>query len=68
MTTTSGCTAVRAASWYRKSLPAFTDALATVRRQLWAPGIFHGSRQRLDPAKISAATLNILIDVDYYAA
>jgi hypothetical protein len=34
--------AVRAASWYRKSMPTFSDALATVRRQLRAPGIFHG--------------------------
>ena len=43
--------AVLTASWYRKPLPTFSDALANVHRQLWAPGIFHGSRQRLDPTK-----------------
>jgi hypothetical protein len=26
----------RGASWYRKPLPTFSDALAVVRRELWA--------------------------------
>jgi hypothetical protein len=59
---------VRIASWYRKSLPTFSDALANVRRQIWTQGNSHGSRQGIDPAKISAATLNILIDMACYAA
>ena len=37
---------VRIASWYRKSLPTFSDALACVRRQLWAAGNLSGSRYR----------------------
>ena len=44
--------AVRIASWYRKSLPTFSDALASVRRQLWTIGNLSGSRQMLDPPKI----------------
>src|SRR5208283_2679707 len=59
---------VRVASWYRKSLPTFSDALAAVRRQLWTPGNLQGSRQGIDPAKICASTLNVLIDMACYAA
>ncbi|CAH2598656.1 transposase [Rhodovastum atsumiense] len=60
--------AVRLASWYRKSLPTFSDALAAVRRQLWTHGNLRGSRQMFDPTKIPAATLNTLIDLACYAA
>jgi hypothetical protein len=59
---------VRIASWYRKSLPTFSDALASVRRQLWAPGNLSGSRQILDPTKILPPQLNALIDLACYAA
>src|SRR5271157_442970 len=59
---------VRVASWYRKSLPTFSDALAAVRRQLWTQGNLQGSRQGIDPAKICPSTLNILIDMACYAA
>ena len=41
--------AVRIASWYRKTLPTFSDALASVRRELWTAGNLSGSRQILDP-------------------
>jgi hypothetical protein len=60
--------AVRIASWYRKSLPTFSDALASVRRELWAPGNLSGSRQILDPTKIPSPQLNALIDLACYAA
>ena len=60
--------AVRIASWYRKSLPTFSDALASVRRELWAAGNLSASRQMLDPAKIPSAQLNALIDLACYAA
>ncbi len=59
---------VRVASWYRKSLPTFSDTLASVRRQLWAQGSFQGSRQSLNPTETSPATLNTLIDLACYAA
>ena len=59
---------VRIASWYRKSLPTFSDALAHIRRQLWTRGNFQASRQGPDPTKISPATLNTLIDMACYAA
>lgn len=59
--------AVRIASWYRKSLPTFSDALACIRRQLWVPGNLSGSRQRLDPTRIPSAQLNTLIDLACYA-
>jgi len=60
--------AARIASWYRKSLPTFSDALASVRRQLWATGNLSGSRQMLDPTKIPSTQLNALIDLACYAA
>jgi DDE superfamily endonuclease len=60
--------AIRIASWYRKSSPTFSDALATIRRELWASGNLSGSRQMLDPTKIPSARLNTLIDLACYAA
>jgi hypothetical protein len=59
---------IRIAGWYRKSLPTFSDALACIRRELWAPGNLSGSRWRLDPTKIPSAQLNTLIDLACYAA
>jgi hypothetical protein len=59
---------VRVARWYRKPLPTFSDALAGIRRQLWATGNLSGSRQILDPTKIPPARLNTLIDLACYAA
>jgi len=56
------------ASWYRKSLPTFSDALANVRRQLWMKGNWRGSRLAADPATIPSATLNTLIELACYAA
>ena len=60
--------AVRIASWYRKSLPTFSDALANIRRELWTRSILRGSRRSPDTAKISPATLNALIDLACYVA
>jgi hypothetical protein len=59
---------VRTASWYRKSLPTFSDALASIRRELWTASNLSGSRQILDPTKIPPARLNTLIDLARYAA
>ena len=60
--------AVRFASWYRKSLPTFSDILAHVRRQLWADSNSEISRWACDPTQTHSATRNILIDIACYAA
>src|SRR3954467_6509329 len=59
---------VRMASWYRKSLPSFSDALANVRRQLWMQGNLRGLARAPDPARMPATTLNTLIELACYAA
>ena len=60
--------AVRFASWYRKSLPTFSDILAHVRRQLWADSNSETSRRAREPTQIHSATRDILIDIACYAA
>ena len=57
----------RSASWYSKSLPTFSDALAAVRRELWAGRGLRMSSQILDVAKLSGANINSLINVACYA-
>jgi len=59
---------VRTASWYRKSLPTFSDALASVRHLLWTEGNSRRSRSAPDPTTMSPATLNTLIELACYAA
>jgi hypothetical protein len=58
----------RTARWYPKPLPTFSDALAAVRRELWAGRSFETSSQIHDVAKLSHVTLNSLINVACYAA
>jgi hypothetical protein len=65
---TTRAPAVRLASWYRKSAPTFSDALANIRRELWTGSILRASRQMLDPTKIPAPSLNALIDLACYVA
>jgi hypothetical protein len=60
--------APRAASWYPKPLPTFSDALAAVRRELWTGYHFQTSSQIQDIVKMPAGTLNSLINVACYAA
>jgi len=59
---------VRTASWYAKTSPTFSDALATIRRQFWLPRILQRSPREFDPRKIAPATLNTLIELACYAA
>jgi hypothetical protein len=59
---------VRIASWYRKSLSDFSDALANIHRQLWLRGNLQMSRPEFELAKITPATLNTLIDTACDAA
>jgi hypothetical protein len=58
----------RAASWYRKPLPTFADAVAAVRRELWTRHDFHTSAWATDVVKIPRTTINTLIDAACYAA
>jgi hypothetical protein len=58
----------RQASWYRKPLPTFADALASVRYALWDAMISSTSTQASDTVKTSRAVLNRLTDLACYAA
>ena len=58
---------VRQAAWYVKRLPTFSDALATVRRQLWREVGFHTSCSEADSVKVDRALLDRLTDALCYA-
>ena len=57
-----------AASWYRKPLPTFSDAIAAVRRELWTSHNFNMPKINPDLVKIPRATINLLINAACYAA
>ncbi len=58
----------RSATWYSKPLPTFSDALALVRRQLWANHDFRISAPKAEIVQIPQTTLNALIGAACYAA
>ena len=58
----------RAASWYHKPFPTFSDAIATVRRELWTNHDFYTSAVAPELVKISRPTINSLIYAACYAA
>lgn len=59
---------VRQAAWYVKRLPTFSDALATVRQQLWREVGFHTSHSEAESVKVDRALLERLTDALCYAA
>jgi hypothetical protein len=59
---------VRQAVWYHKPLPTFVDAIAIVRRHLWASPHFYMSPTKADMVEISCALLNRLTETLCYAA
>jgi len=59
---------VRQAAWYVKRLPTFSDALATVRQQLWREVGFRTSHAETDSVKVDRALLERLTDALCYAA
>ncbi len=63
-------TAVRphCAAWYYKSQPTFSDALAAVRRVLWTPQDFCGSRHRTERVEIPALLLKRFVETLCLAA
>lgn len=61
-----GC-AIRSTAWYSKSLPTFSDALALVRRHLWASLTFQISTQETDMVKVPRVILDRFQDALCYA-
>jgi hypothetical protein len=59
----------RQAAWYHKARPTFSDALALVRKELWAQEeIFYGSPAQSDTIKVPRAFVERLTDAVCYAA
>ncbi len=59
---------VRRAAWYDKRLPTFSDALALVRKDLWAQETFRGSLSDTDTVKVPRAFVERLTEAVCYAA
>jgi hypothetical protein len=60
---------VRQTAWYYKSHPTFSDALALVRRQLWAQEpTFYSAPSATDMVKVRREFLERLTDAVCYAA
>ena len=61
--------APRQAAWYHKRHPTFADALALVRKELWAQEqTFYGSPAHSDTVKVPRAFVERLTDAVCYAA
>jgi hypothetical protein len=58
----------RQAAWYRKRHPTFADALALVRKELWAGATFYGSPAHGDTVKVPRAYVERLTEAVCYAA
>jgi hypothetical protein len=65
-----GSRAIRRAAWYEKSHPTFTDALALVRKQLWAQEwvTSYGSSAEAETVKVPRVFVERLTDAVCYAA
>jgi DDE superfamily endonuclease len=64
----AGACVVRAAAWYVKVRPTFSDALAVVRRELWNSCHFSMSEFHTEMVKIPRSILERLTDTVCYAA
>ena len=58
----------RQAAWYHKRHPTFADALAVVRKELWAGATFYGSPAHSDTIKVPRAFVERLTEAVCYAA
>ena len=66
---TQGASTLRQAAWYHKAHPTFADALALVRKELWAQeDTFRGSVADTDTVKVSRDFMDRLTDALCYAA
>jgi hypothetical protein len=59
---------LRPTAWYTKTAPAFSDALALVRRHLWTQATFPTSLCQANGEKVPRALLDHLADLLSYAA
>ena len=59
---------IRQAAWYHKRDPTFSDALALVRKELWAHETFCGSPSATDTVKVPRAYVERLTEAVCYAA
>jgi hypothetical protein len=61
---------LRPTAWYDKSHPTFSDALAQVRKQLWAQErvTFYGSPAEAETVKVPRVFVERLTDAVCYAA
>jgi hypothetical protein len=58
----------RAATWYAKRIATFSDALAAVRRMIWAEAALCASAPDGEAAKVPRVVLDRLTDLACYAA
>ncbi len=66
---TGAAGAFRRVAWYHKAHPTFADALALVRKELWAQEqTFYGSAADTETVKVPRAFMNRLTDTVCYAA
>jgi hypothetical protein len=69
MTKSSAPEAARQTAWYDKRHPTFSDALALVRKELWAQEMsFCGSAQEVETVKLPREFVERLTDAVCYAA
>jgi DDE superfamily endonuclease len=59
---------IRQAAWYRKARPTFADALALVRRELWAHETFRLSARDAEVVKIPRSVVERLTETLCYVA
>jgi hypothetical protein len=59
---------IRQAAWYHKRDPTFADALALVRKELWAHATFCGSPSATDTVKVPRSFVQRLTEAVCYAA
>jgi hypothetical protein len=59
---------LRQAMWYRKTLPTFADALALVRREIWAHEAFCLSGQQTEMVKLPRSLVERLTETLCYVA
>ena len=64
---TRGQPLVRDAAWYHKRKPTFVDAIAVVRRSLWAHAVFQTSPSAATRRKIPRALADHLCELLCYA-
>jgi len=63
-----GAICVRSPSWYRKTHPTLSEAMALIRQQLWDYRYFSTSQQETDMITIPRVLLERFIEALCYAA